>query len=123
MHRLGANLVLIGHFLFVLFALFGGFLLLLDRRWAWVHVPAVAWSSIVNLAGWTCPLTPLEKRLRASADQEGYEGGFVQHYVGGLVYPGGMPRRFELVAGVSVVLWNLAAYAMLWWYSSRASAS
>ncbi|HWA11673.1 MAG TPA: DUF2784 domain-containing protein [Burkholderiales bacterium] len=121
MHRFGANLVLLGHFAFVLFAVFGGFLLLLDRRWAWLHVPVVAWSSVVNLAAWTCPLTPLEKRLRASAAQEGYEGGFVQHYVGSLVYPGGMPRRFELVAGCAIVLWNLAVYAVLWWLTAGSS--
>ena len=114
MHRAGADLVLLGHFLFVLFAVFGGFLLLLDLRFAWVHVPVVAWSSIVNLTGWTCPLTPLEKQLRELAGQAGYEGGFVQHYVGPIVYPGGMPRRFELVAGFSIVAWNLVVYAILW---------
>jgi hypothetical protein len=119
MHRVGANLVLLGHFLFVLFAVFGGFAILLDRRWAWLHVPVVAWSSIVNLAGWTCPLTPLEKRLRVAARQSGYEGGFVQHHIGPLVYPGGMPRRFELVAGISIVLWNAVVYAVLWrWLSA-----
>ena len=119
-HRAGANLVLLGHFLFVVFAVFGGFLVLLDRRWAWLHVPAVAWSSIVNLASWTCPLTPLEKRLRAAAGQQGYAGGFIQHYLGSLVYPGGMPRRLELVAGVSIVAWNVVVYAALWaWLSMR----
>jgi hypothetical protein len=63
--------------------------------------------------GWTCPLTPLEKRLRTRAGQAGYAGGFIHHYVGRAVYPGGMPRRLELVAGYSVLAGNALVYAVL----------
>jgi hypothetical protein len=114
--RLAANLVLLLHFVFVALAVFGGFGILIDPRWAWVHVPIVVWSSVVNLAGWTCPLTPLENRLRAAADGTGYDGGFVQHYIGALVYPQGMPRRFELIAGIAVIVWNGVLYGciVLW---------
>lgn len=111
--RLGADLVLLGHFLFVAFAVCGGFLYLIDPRWAWLHVPVVLWSSVVNLASWTCPLTPLERSLRAKAGQTGYQGGFVEHYVGRLVYPRGMPRQMELIAGVSIVVWNALVYAAM----------
>lgn len=106
------------HFLFVLLAVFGGLGVLIDTRWAWLHAPMVVWSSAVNLAGLTCPLTPLENRFRAAAQQTGYEGGFVEHYLGPLIYPKGMPRRLELVAGVSIVLWNALVYAGLWWWLS-----
>jgi len=82
-------------------------------------VPIVIWSSIVNLAGWTCPLTPLENRFRAAANGTGYEGGFVQHYIGPLVYPRGMPRRLELIAGVTIVLWNGVLYGCIYWWLSR----
>jgi hypothetical protein len=67
----------------------------------------------VNLADWTCPLTPLEKRLRRRAGQTGYAGGFVQHYIGPLVYPGGMPRRLEMVAGICVLVWNALVYGVV----------
>ena len=110
--RLAAAAVLILHLLFVLFAVLGGLLILLDWRWMWVHLPAVTWSSVVNLAGWTCPLTPLENTFRRRAGSA-YEGDFIQHYVGALVYPKGMPRTLELVAGVSIVAWNTAVYAVL----------
>jgi hypothetical protein len=115
-HRIGADGVLLFHFAFVLFAVFGGFLAFLDAAWSWVHVPAVLWSSLVNLMGWTCPLTPAEKALRARAGEASYEDGFVQHYVGRLVYPRGMPRQMELVAGVSILVWNAMVYAavLLW---------
>lgn len=117
--RLAANLVLLFHFAFVLLAVFGGLGILISSKWAWVHLPIVAWSSIVNLAGWTCPLTPLENRLRVAATGSGYEGGFVQHYIGPIVYPQGMPRRLELIAGVAVVLWNGVVYGCMYWWLSR----
>jgi hypothetical protein len=113
--RVGADLVLLSHFAFVAFAVLGGALFYFDRTWAWLHLPAVLWSSIVNLANWTCPLTPLEKSLRAQAGRSGYSAGFVEHYVGRVVYPRGMPRQMELVAGVSIVAWNALVYACVLW--------
>lgn len=111
--RLAPELVLATHFAFVLFAVFGGLLLLADVRWAWVHAPAVIWSAVVNLAGWTCPLTPIEQELRRRASGAGYEGGFVEHYIGPLVYPSGMPRRLELTAAISITVWNVVVYALI----------
>lgn len=112
-YRIAADSVLFAHFLFAAFAVFGGILVAMNAAWAWLHVPAVLWSALVNLKGWTCPLTPLEQRLRALAGQAGYSGGFIQHYVGQAVYPGGMPRRLELVAGYSVLAGNALVYAAL----------
>lgn len=111
--RLAAELVLLVHFAFVAFAVFGGFLGILNRSWLWLHAPVVVWSSVVNLAAWTCPITPLEQHFRRQAGEAGYTGGFVQHYIGPLVYPGGMPRRFELVAAISIVAWNSIVYAFV----------
>jgi hypothetical protein len=110
-----ADLVLIGHFLFAAFAVLGGFLALLDWRVMFIHIPAVAWSSIVNFAHWTCPLTPLEKNLRHWAGQAAFEGSWIQNYIEPLVRPLGMPRRMELVAGVSVVVWNIIVYGFVYW--------
>ena len=101
------------HFLFALFAVLGGFLALLDWRIAFVHLPAVAWSSIVNLANWTCPLTPLEKDLRRQAGQQAFAGSWIQNYIEPMVRPLGMPRRMELIAGVSIVVWNVIVYSII----------
>lgn len=116
LYRIGADLVLLAHFLFAAFAVFGGALAFYNPAWSWVHVPVVLWSGVVNLMSWTCPLTPLEKSLRSRAGQLEYSGGFVQHYVGQLVYPRGMPRQLELVAGISVLACNALVYAgvILW---------
>ena len=111
--RIGADLVLLTHFAIVIFSVAGGAFVYYDRSWAWLHVPVILWSSIVNLASWTCPLTPLEKSLRARAGQAGYSGGFVEHYVGQAVYPRGMPRQMELIAGISILVWNALVYACL----------
>ena len=105
-----ADFVLALHFLFALFAVGGGFLALLDWRVIFLHFPAVVWSSVVNLAHWTCPLTPLERNLRREAGQQAFEGTWTQNYIEPLVRPLGMPRRMELIAGVSIVLWNVIVY-------------
>jgi hypothetical protein len=112
--RILGSLVLAFHFVFVLYSVLGGFLVLWRRWIAWLHVPSVLWSSFVNLfSSHVCPLTPLENRFRHLAGQAGYEGGFIEHYLGSLVYPGGMPRRMELIAGYSVLIWNAFVYALV----------
>ncbi len=121
-NRIAADLVLLLHFLFAAFAVFGGALVAHNLEWAWFHIPAVLWSSLVNLMSWTCPLTPLEKSLRARAGQAGYAGGFIQHYVGRAVYPRGMPRQMELVAGVSILVGNLVVYAVIFAIAAKGSA-
>ena len=113
LYRVGADFVLLAHSFFVAFAVVGGALALYSPVWLWVHLPVVLWSAMVNLASWTCPLTPIEKALRIRAGQSGYSGGFVEHYVGRFVYPRGMPRQLELVAGVSIVAWNILVYAVV----------
>ena len=115
-----ADLVLVLHFAFALFAVFGGFLVLVDWRAMLVHIPVVVWSSVVNLASWTCPLTPLEKALRQRAGQQSFAGNWIQHYLEPLVRPLGMPRRLELVAGVSIVLWNVVVYDTMFWSGNGA---
>lgn len=110
---IAADVVLVAHAAFAAFAVVGAFFVAAEARIALVHVPVVLWSSLVNLAHWTCPLTPLEQRLRARAGQASFEGGWIRHYLDPLVRPLGMPRRMELVAGVSVLVWNALVYAWI----------
>jgi len=106
-----ASLVLLLHFLFILFALFGA-LTTLVWRWApLLHLPALAWGIWVELARGSCPLTPLENSLRRAAGQAGYEGGFVEHYLLSIVYPGGLTPRVQTVLGVGLAVLNVALYA------------
>jgi hypothetical protein len=112
-YRILADIVVGVHALFVVFVLAGG---LLALRWPWVagvHLPAAVWGSLIELKGWICPLTPLEKSLRASAGQAGYPGGFIEHYVLPALYPAGLTRGVQLVLGSMVIVVNLAVYAVL----------
>src|SRR4029450_2529595 len=86
--RLLADLVVVVHLAFILFVAVGG---LLVWRWPWLmrlHAPAVAWGTAIITIGFTCPLTPLEKELRRRAGEQGAPGGFVDHYIEGVIYPG-----------------------------------
>lgn len=107
------DLVLSLHFAFIVFAVLGGFLVLWKPWIVWLHIPSILWSGYVNLFGQVCPLTPLENRFRHLAGQAGYEGGFVQHYIAPLVYPGVIPERWGLIAGYSVLIWNVLVYTLV----------
>lgn len=111
--QLAADLILLLHFTFVLFVVFGGLLVWYRRRFALLHVPMALWGAIVNLASWSCPLTPLENHYRILAGQAGYQGGFVEHYIAPLVYPQGLTQDLGLTLGLSVILWNCLVYSVL----------
>lgn len=108
-----ADLTVLAHLLFIFFVVFGG-LLVWHRRWvAWVHLPAALWGALVELAGWVCPLTPLENRLRSAAGQSGYESGFIDRLVTTVIYPPGLTREVQLGLGLAVIILNLAIYTRL----------
>ena len=109
-----ADLVLLVHAGFVAFVVLGGLLVLIRPRLAWLHLPAVVWGAGIEFAGAVCPLTPLENHLRALAHQQGYAGGFVEHYVFGLIYPDGLTRNVQLALGVAVIVINVLVYAAAW---------
>lgn len=110
---MAADLVAFLHFTFVVFVVFGGLLVVRWPRWAWLHLPAVAWGVSIELMGWLCPLTPLENRLRNEAGLAGYEGGFVEHYLLPVLYPENLTRSVQMVLGLSVLLINSTLYGWM----------
>ena len=109
-----ADLLVVLHLAFVLFVIFGGFLVLKQPRWAWMHLPAVAWGVCVELTGWICPLTPLENRLREQAGEAGYGSDFLTRYLLPVLYPEQLTRRVQLTLGLAVLAINLAVYGWAW---------
>jgi hypothetical protein len=105
-----ADLLVILHFAFVLFVAAGGLLVLRWPRVAFLHLPAAVWGAWIEFTGGICPLTPLEKSLRARAGEAPYPGEFIDHYVLPILYPGGLTRTTQLVLGAMVVGVNLAIY-------------
>lgn len=110
-HELAAGAVVVLHGLFILYALLGG-LLAAWRPWmAALHLPAAAWAAWIEVSGGTCPLTPLEIRLRTAAGREGYAGGFVEHYLLPVIYPPGLTPAVQWALAAVVLAVNLAIYA------------
>ncbi len=108
-----ANLIVLVHFLFVVFVVLGGLLALRWPRIIWLHVPAVIWGALVEFTGWICPLTPLENRLRRAAGETSYQGDFIAHYILPALYPNGLTRRDQLMLGGIALALNLAIYAFV----------
>lgn len=107
-----ANLVLIVHLAFIVFAIFGG---LLSLKWprAWMlHVLALVWSFLVEFLMLACPLTRLENYFRTMAGQAGYETGLIDYLLSRIIYPG-LPPESHIVLGVLLAIINIAIYAYL----------
>jgi len=105
-----ADLVVLVHLGFVVFVVLGG---LLVMKWPWlirIHLPAVFWGVAVELSGWICPLTPLEKWLRHKGGEENYQFDFVAHYLLPVLYPQGLTRKSQIVLGALVLVVNVAIY-------------
>ena len=111
-YRFLADFVLIIHLCFVLFAVFGGLLVL---RWRWIallHLPALIWGFLVQYFVWICPLTPLENYFRNLGGETGYAGGFVEYYASAILYPS-MTVNLHLILGFSLLIFNLFVYGWL----------
>lgn len=112
LYQISADLVVIIHFLFILFACGGGFLVLRQRKWAYIHLPAALWGAAVEIGGWYCPLTPLENWLRHKGGRPVYHNGFIEQYLTPLIYPAGLTRKTQLVLGFALIFLNISVY---WW--------
>ncbi|HUL42435.1 MAG TPA: DUF2784 domain-containing protein [Burkholderiales bacterium] len=87
-----ADFILVVHFGFVLFVVFGLFLIWIGAalRWRWVrnfwfrltHLAAILFVAGESVVGMVCPLTAWEDALRGSATH----ASFVQHWVGRILY-------------------------------------
>lgn len=113
-YRILADLVLVLHLAFIVFAVTGG---LLTLRWRWaplVHLPAACWSAFIVATGGLCPLTPLENAFRRAAGAEGYSGGFIEHYLLPVIYPAGLTPSLQVTLAALAVTANLLVYSLVW---------
>lgn len=112
-YRVLADLVVLGHFAFLIFVVAGGFV---ARRHRWLRVPhllAAAWGVYAEVRpGFICPLTPLENDLALRAGEAGYQGGFIEHYLVPVIYPEGLTQHVQWALAVLVVAVNVVAYAL-----------
>ncbi|RLC02300.1 MAG: DUF2784 domain-containing protein [Deltaproteobacteria bacterium] len=111
-HLIFANSILMVHFAFILFVVFGGLLVFYKKWMPWLHIPAIFWAVLIEFFGWICPLTPMENHFRVLAGQSGYNQGFIQHYLLTVIYPDGLTRQVQILLGLGVLILNLLVYAV-----------
>jgi uncharacterized protein DUF2784 len=95
-YSLMADVILVTHFLFIVFVLVGQACIVIGyfRSWHWVrqlmfrlcHLLAIAVVIAQAWANRLCPLTLWENALREAVAELPYAETFVQHWVGRLVY-------------------------------------
>ncbi|MCQ9207167.1 MAG: DUF2784 domain-containing protein [Omnitrophica bacterium] len=97
LYKIFADLIVVAHFLCILFILLGFFLTLKGffnpkffDRWLFrtLHLCGITYVGLLTLLREYCPLTILENSLRAGYNPElKYYGSFIVHYIEKLVYP------------------------------------
>jgi hypothetical protein len=113
-YRILANCVLAAHFGLVLFIIGGLILILLGGlyRWIWVrnfwfrviHLCAIAYVMAESWLGIVCPLTNVEQWLRERAGQLAYEGDFIAHWLGKLMFYQAPPWVFIVAYSLFALL-------------------
>jgi hypothetical protein len=108
-----ADTVMLIHLAFVLFVTFGSLFVLRWPSVAWIHLPALLWGLIVEMAGLVCPLTPVESRLRIMGGESGYTDDFISHWLLMVLYPDVLTRGLQIALGTSLLALNCCLYAWI----------
>ena len=115
-----ADAVLVLHLAIVLFVIGGLVAIVVGHRRGWplfdglafrlAHLVAIAVVVAQAWLGQECPLTTFESWLRARAGAPGYETGFIEHWVGRILFYRAPPWVFTLAYTAFGLLVVLA-----WW--------
>lgn len=109
--KISADFVVLIHFLWILFLIFGAFI---GRKYIAIkiiHIAGLGFSIIMQIFGWYCPLTYLEIWLRQKHDPSiTYTGSFIIHYVEKIVYIELSPLFIFIL---TVVLVSVSGYIYL----------
>jgi len=113
-----AAAILVIHFAFVAFVVFGFLLILIGllAQWSWIHnrafrITHLAAVGIVVLQAWfdrICPLTLWENEFRRRAGASGYTETFVEHWLHKILFYQAEPWVFTVIYTVFGVLVLLA---------------
>ena len=113
MYELAADIILIIHFLFILFVIFGALLFFVSKKIVFIHIPAIIWGSYIELTHSICPLTYLENWLLQKANLTTYSEGFIQYYLVPIVYPTNLTKDIQIYLGISLIVINIVIYAFI----------
>ncbi len=105
-----ADSVVLIHFLWVLFLIFGALWGSRNRGVKIVHVLGLVFASVVEVCDWYCPLTHLEVWLRSRHNPAAaYTGSFVIHYLEKVLYMQ-LPRPLIVMLTIALCLFNFQLY-------------
>jgi hypothetical protein len=99
-----ADLVVVAHFVFLIFVVGGALWVRRCPTVAWFHIPAAAWGASSITVGLPCPLTALEGRLRRAAGERRDGGGFGDRYIEDVLIPDELTRVLWAAAAVLLVV-------------------
>lgn len=112
LYNIFADITILVHFLFIIFVIGGGLLVIRKPVVAFFHLPAVVWGAVVEICSFTCPLTPLENYFRRLAGQNEYGGDFLAQYLLALIYPENLTPALQKLLGGLVILINIVFYTL-----------
>jgi len=102
-----ADIILVVHFLFIIFVVLGQASIIVGyfNDWSWVrnlifriaHLFSIGLVVVQAWAGQFCPLTLWESELREAVGAHPYTGTFVQHWVGRIIYYDGPQWIFTAI--------------------------
>ena len=113
MYEIAADLILIIHFTFILFVVFGALLLFASIKIIFIHIPAVIWGSYIELTNSICPLTYLENWFLHKANLTTYSEGFIQNYLVPIVYPMNLTKDLQIYLGIALIVLNIIVYVLI----------
>jgi hypothetical protein len=124
-YRLLADAVVVGHFAYVAFVVFGLAAIVAGglRGWAWVrnfwfravHSLLIGIVVVESLCGIVCPMTTWEDRLREAAGETVEGGSFIGRWAHDLLFVNASPWALT----TSYVLFGAAVLAALIWVPPR----
>jgi hypothetical protein len=112
LYNLLANATILLHFLFIVFVVCGGLLVIRWPQVAFVHLPAAVWGTAVEIFGWICPLTPLENHFSQLAGKSPYSGDFIARHLLPLIYPENLTAAIQQLLGGLVIIVNIIFYTI-----------
>jgi len=112
-YKILADIVVIIHFLWILFLVSGAFPGVKNKAIKIFHISGLVFAFVIQIFGWYCPLTHLEVWLRAKHDPSlAYAGSFIIHYMEGFIY-------LEIPAWLVFSLTLLLIGFNVWFYLRR----
>ncbi len=106
-------MVVLIHFIWILFLFFGAFLGVKNRAVKIFHIIGLLFAFLIQIFDWTCPLTYFEVWLRAQHHPNlTYAGSFIIHYIEKLVY-------IELSRSLILIFTIFLCGFNVWFYLKR----